>query len=72
MFLNRIRFIVVYYGSRVCKDNKLIDQLNIVYDIVGNDSTEMKKIAKIIKEEYGMYYLLRLVLREELKEGNQF
>lgn len=64
-FVDRIRFIVVYYGNLASREIKLPEELDMIYEIIGNATFKCRRITKYIREEYGLPFLLKLALKAQ-------
>ena len=62
-FLDRIRFIVIYYGTHANREVKLSDELEAIYDILESNTFKCRRLVKHIREQRGLPFLLNLCLR---------
>lgn len=71
-FMDKVRFIVVYYGTLVSREVKLSDELDMVYEILGNNTFKCRRLTKFIREQYGLPFLLKLALQSQSTKGSTF
>lgn len=70
--MDKIRFIVVYYGTQVSREVKLSDELDSIYEILGNNTFKCRRLTKYIREQYGLPFLLKLSLQAQSTKENRF
>ena len=70
--MGKIKHLVVYYGPGPNKEVTLSEELDKIYEILGNNTFKSRRISKLIREIHGLPFLLELALQAKSLQGATF